>query len=96
VNTCDAASGFWIMAGLWGLLGGGALLLGAAMGYLAAIPRRVVTSVMDHGAGVLVSALSFDLLLERETVTRRTLHEERATESTSPSRISRSGACSAR
>jgi ZIP family zinc transporter len=64
VPSCDAASGSWIVAGLWGLLGGGALLLGAGMGYLAAVPRRVLAGVMAFGAGVLVSALSFDLMDE--------------------------------
>ncbi|HVG25176.1 MAG TPA: ZIP family zinc transporter [Thermoanaerobaculia bacterium] len=53
-----------ITAGLWGLLAGSALLLGAGIGYFARVPQRVVASVMAFGAGVLISALSFDLMDE--------------------------------
>ncbi|MGQ9368917.1 ZIP family metal transporter [Azospirillum sp. ST 5-10] len=53
-----------IQAGLWGLLGGSALLLGAAVGYLARIPRRVIAAIMAFGSGVLISALSFELMEE--------------------------------
>jgi len=54
----------WLEAGLWGLLAGGALVLGALVGYRFALPRRVVAGVMAFGAGVLISALSFELMLE--------------------------------
>ena len=54
----------WLIAGLWGGLAGGALLLGAAAGYLAPVPRRIVAGVMAFGAGVLISALAFDLMDE--------------------------------
>lgn len=53
-----------IQAGLWGLLSGSALLLGAAAAYLAHIPRRVIAAVMAFGSGVLISALSFELMDE--------------------------------
>jgi ZIP family zinc transporter len=56
----------WIQAGLWGLLAGGALVLGAAVAWSVQVPRRVVASVMAFGAGVLISALSFDLVDEAE------------------------------
>ena len=39
-----------IQAGLWGLLGGSALVLGAAIPYVAALPQRVVAGVMAAGA----------------------------------------------
>jgi len=52
----------WLQAGLWGLLGGAALLLGALVGYLARVPRYLIAGVMAFGSGVLVSALSFDLV----------------------------------
>lgn len=52
----------WIQAGLWGLVAGSALLLGAFAGYFARLPRRLTASVMAFGSGVLVSALSFDLM----------------------------------
>lgn len=54
----------WLEAGLWGLLAGSALLIGAALGYFARVPRRVIASVMAFGAGVLLSAVSFELIAE--------------------------------
>ncbi|HEX2569943.1 MAG TPA: ZIP family zinc transporter [Polyangia bacterium] len=54
----------WLQAGLWGLLAGSALLIGAATGYLAPVPQRVTAAVMAFGGGVLISALSFDLIDE--------------------------------
>lgn len=54
----------WLEAGLWGLLSGGALVLGALVGYLFALPKRAVAGVMAFGAGVLISALAFELVLE--------------------------------
>lgn len=54
----------WLQAGLWGLLGGSALLLGAGIGYFAYIPRRAIAAIMAFGAGVLISALSFELMDE--------------------------------
>lgn len=54
----------WLQAGLWGLLAGGALLLGAAIGYFADVPKRVTAGVMAFGSGVLFSALSFELMDE--------------------------------
>jgi ZIP family zinc transporter len=52
----------WLQAGLWGLLAGSALLMGAAMGYAFRLPLRLIAGVMAFGAGVLISALSFDLM----------------------------------
>jgi ZIP family zinc transporter len=54
----------WAMAGVWGLLAGSALLIGAAIGYFVAVPKRIVASVMAFGSGVLLSAISFELLDE--------------------------------
>ncbi len=51
-------------AGLWGLLAGSALLIGAAIGYFADVSQRWIASIMAFGAGVLISALSFDLMDE--------------------------------
>jgi ZIP family zinc transporter len=53
-----------VQAGLWGLLGGSALVLGAAIGYFAQLPRRVIAAVMAIGSGVLISAVAFDLMDE--------------------------------
>ncbi|GGM20516.1 MULTISPECIES: ZIP family metal transporter [Micromonospora] len=54
----------WLQAGGWGLLAGSALLIGAAVGWFVPVPRRVLASVMAFGAGVLLSAVSFDLIEE--------------------------------
>ena len=54
----------WIQAGFWGLVGGSALLIGAGLGYFVRISQRVIAAVMAFGAGVLISALSFELMDE--------------------------------
>ncbi|WP_433294068.1 ZIP family metal transporter [Actinoplanes sp. CA-030573] len=56
----------WLQAGGWGLLAGSALLVGAAVGYLVRVPRHVVASVMGFGAGVLLSAVAFELIAEAD------------------------------
>ncbi|MGN6250407.1 MAG: ZIP family metal transporter [Marmoricola sp.] len=56
----------WLQAGLWGLLAGGALVLGAAIAWWAKVPRLVVALVMAFGSGVLISALAFDLIDDAE------------------------------
>jgi zinc transporter, ZIP family len=56
----------WLEAGLWGLLAGGALVLGAAIAWVVRVPQRVVAGVMAFGAGVLISTLAFDLMDEAE------------------------------
>lgn len=53
-----------LIAGLWGLVAGGALLLGALAGYYANISNRVNAAVMAFGSGVLISALTVELMLE--------------------------------
>lgn len=53
-----------IQAGLWGLLSGSALVLGAAIAYWFKLPQRAIAAVMAFGSGVLISALSFDLMDE--------------------------------
>jgi ZIP family zinc transporter len=54
----------WLEAGLWGLLGGGALVIGAAIAWLVRVPPAVVAGVMAFGSGVLISAVAFDLMAE--------------------------------
>ncbi|MEO9326067.1 ZIP family zinc transporter [Nocardioides sp. C4-1] len=56
----------WLQAGAWALLGGGALLAGALVAWFVTVPQRVVATVMAFGAGVLISALAFDLVDEAE------------------------------
>ncbi|MDQ3809599.1 MAG: ZIP family zinc transporter, partial [Chloroflexota bacterium] len=53
-----------MQAGFWGLVAGSALLVGAAIAYFAHVPRRWIAAVMAFGGGVLISALSFDLMDE--------------------------------
>ncbi len=54
----------WLIAGLWGLCAGTALLLGAAIGYFVDVPKRLTAGVMAFGSGVLISALAFELMDE--------------------------------
>lgn len=57
----------WIEAGLYGLLAGSTLVLGALVAWFVRVPQTVVAGVMAFGAGVLISALSFDLVDEAES-----------------------------
>ena len=52
----------WLAAGLWGLVAGGALVLGAAVAWRARVPHQAIAWVMAFGAGVLISAVAFDLV----------------------------------
>lgn len=54
----------WLQAGFWGLLAGSSLLLGAGIGYYAKISQRIIAAIMAFGAGVLISALAFELMNE--------------------------------
>lgn len=53
-----------LTAAFWGFVGGAALLLGAALGLVLRLPTRVVGLVMAFGAGVLISAVAFELVEE--------------------------------
>jgi|SRR3954471_7925805 ZIP family zinc transporter len=54
----------WLAAGVWGLVAGLALVLGAAVAWRFRVPRGAIAWVMAFGAGVLISALAFDLVAE--------------------------------
>ena len=54
----------WLQAAGWGLLSGSALVIGVAITYLVSLPPRVIAGVMAFGSGVLISALSFELMDE--------------------------------
>jgi ZIP family zinc transporter len=54
----------WAQAGFWGFVAGAALLIGAAAGYFLQVPQRVIAAIMAFGSGVLISALSFELMDE--------------------------------
>jgi zinc transporter, ZIP family len=51
-------------AAWWGFVGGGALLVGAAAGIWLPVSNRLVGLVMGFGAGVLFSAVAFELTRE--------------------------------
>jgi ZIP family zinc transporter len=51
-------------AAFWGFVGGAALLLGAAGGLYLPTSQRVIGLIMGFGAGVLISALAFELTRE--------------------------------
>ena len=46
------------------MLSGSALVLGALVAWYARVPTRVIAAVMAFGSGVLISALSFELMDE--------------------------------
>lgn len=54
----------WFEAFCWGLLAGSALVLGAALGWWMRLGPRLIATVMAFGSGVLISALSFELMDE--------------------------------
>jgi ZIP family zinc transporter len=47
---------------LWGLLSGSALVIGAGIAYLFNLSHRTVAGAMAFGSGVLIAALSFELM----------------------------------
>jgi ZIP family zinc transporter len=51
-------------AAFWGFVGGAALLIGAVVGVRASTSQRTIGLVMAFGAGVLISALAFELTAE--------------------------------
>ncbi len=51
-------------AAFWGFVGGAALLVGALMGLYLKVGLRVIGLVMAFGAGVLISAVAFELTEE--------------------------------
>ncbi|MFE5300018.1 ZIP family metal transporter [Streptomyces sp. NPDC056632] len=53
-----------LVAGGWGLFAGAALLVGAAIGSFVVVPVRWIALVMAFGSGVLIAAVSFELIAE--------------------------------
>jgi ZIP family zinc transporter len=53
-----------VEAGLWGVLAASSLLIGAAAGFALPIPRHLIALIMAFGAGVLISAVAFELTQE--------------------------------
>jgi ZIP family zinc transporter len=56
---------------LWGLVGSSSLLLGAALAFGLPIGRRALGLVMGFGAGVLISAVAYELVLEAAETSER-------------------------
>jgi zinc transporter, ZIP family len=54
----------FVWAGIWGLVAGAALIIGTFIGYFARVPRAVIACIMAFGAGVLIAALSLNLMNE--------------------------------
>ncbi|MBC7385200.1 MAG: ZIP family zinc transporter [Cryobacterium sp.] len=52
----------WELAAFWGLVSGSALVIGAGIAYFFSVPARWVAGIMAFGSGVLISALSFELM----------------------------------
>jgi ZIP family zinc transporter len=50
-----------LVAAWWGFVGGIALVVGAALALVRPLPARAIGLVMAFGAGVLISALAFEL-----------------------------------
>jgi zinc transporter, ZIP family len=48
----------------WGLLAGSSLVIGSVVALLFRIPLRLIGLIMGFGAGVLISAVAFDLVEE--------------------------------
>lgn len=53
-----------LLAGFIGLAAGSTLLIGAAIGWFAKVPQAIVAGIMAFGAGVLISALAYELVAE--------------------------------
>lgn len=54
----------WLEAGFWGFIASSALLIGALLGWFIRFPPKAVAYVMAFGSGILVAALSFELVGE--------------------------------
>lgn len=52
----------WAWSGIWGAVAGSALLIGSCLGYFTHLSQRIIAGVTAFGAGVLISALSFELM----------------------------------
>lgn len=51
-----------LIAAIYGLLSGSTLFLGALLGISMQVPRYTTAAIMAFGSGVLISALTFDLM----------------------------------
>jgi len=54
----------YISAGLWGIIGSSALIIGSFFGYKFNISKKVIAIITAFASGVLISAVCFEILLE--------------------------------
>ncbi|WP_331344960.1 ZIP family zinc transporter [Cellvibrio sp. UBA7661] len=54
----------WLEAGFWGFAAASALMLGALFGWFIRFSAKTVAYVMAFGSGILLSALSFELVAD--------------------------------
>ena len=64
LHTSVLRQGGEVVAFLWGLVASSSLLIGAVVVFLRPLPQRVVALVMAFGAGVLLSAVAYDLVAD--------------------------------
>jgi ZIP family zinc transporter len=57
----------YIQAGLWGIIGSFALVIGSFFGYKFNIPKKVIATITAFSAGILISTVCFELLFEAYT-----------------------------
>jgi zinc transporter, ZIP family len=62
-----------IEAFLWGGIAASSLLIGSLLALRSTIPRRTVGLIMGFGAGVLLSAVAYDLVLDATLTETRSL-----------------------
>ena len=55
-------------AAVYGLLASSGFIIGVIIGLVTLPPRRLIASVITFGSGILVSALTFDLMEEASEV----------------------------
>jgi len=51
-------------AGVWGMVAGSALVIGALIGFYVRLSPRLIAAIMAFGSGVLLGVVSFDLMEE--------------------------------
>lgn len=54
----------WILALISGAIGGATLLIGAALAWFLHVPAKLTAAISAFGAGVLISALAYELVQE--------------------------------
>ncbi|QEY17371.1 ZIP family zinc transporter [Cellvibrio sp. KY-GH-1] len=57
----------WLVAGGWGFTAASALLIGSLLGWFIRFSAKVIAHVMAFGSGILVAALSFELVEEAQS-----------------------------